>query len=483
MSRAATLVVALLLPIAGCGHTRISREAEEARFEADRTAREARLALSPDRLLSLAECESLALANSLEYATTLLEARVRDEEVRGARAALLPSGGAEFDVTARSNEPLLKTPGGVAALGDQETAIARVNAALPILDFGATWQAYRIAQDRRDRARLLAERARQTLLRDVRVAYTRAAAASRAVGLLEAEVGAFDEALRVAGSLEREGLAARADTAFVKAALARAELDLAVARSDERLLRARLSRTMSAPATAVYRLELAPSAAPRLPERIEEVRALEDAALRRRPEVGAQVLARDEASAEVRRAYAAQFPRITGSLDFEWSTDSQLVNPSFVLAGLSVAQALFDLPVTIARRRVAQRAEAVEAHRTLVVSMGVVYEVDFRLLELARARDAFAARAAQVEAQERLLEVVTSRHREGLETTAERMRAQADLHAARRAQDSALADAAVAGYELRAATGDDAATDAVLFPAAPVSLGAIPPASQNGAER
>lgn len=482
MKRIALLALALPL-VAGCARARLSREAEEARFEADRAAREARLALSPDRVLSLAECEALALANSLEFETTRLEARVRDEEVRGARAALFPTGGAEINATARSNEPLVKTPGGAAAFEDQETTRARVHAALPVLDFGATWQAYRIAEDRRDRARLVVERARQTLLKDVRVAYARAAAASRAVGLLEAEVAAAGEALRVARSLEREGLAADADTAFVKAALARAELDLAAARSDERLLRARLSRTMSAPATAVYRLDLAPPAAPRLPERVEEVRALERAALRGRPEVGAQVLVRDEACAEVRRAYAAQFPRVTGSLDFEWTSNSQVVHSSFILAGLSVAQALFDLPVTIARRRVAQRAEAVEAHRTLVVSMGVVYEVDFRLLELARARDAFAARAAQVDAQQRLLEVVTSRHREGLETTAERMRAEADLHAARRAQDAALADAAVAGYELRAATGDDAATDAVLFPAAPLSPAPIPPAPPNGADR
>lgn len=477
MRHIGALAVALIL-VAGCARTRISRASEEARFEADRAAREARLGLSPDRVLSLAECETLALANSLEYATTLLEARVRDEEVRGARAAFFPSGAAEFEARARSNEPLTSTTQGAVGFEDQESARARVHAALPILDFGATWQAYRIAQDRRDRARLVSARARQTLLRDVRVAYARAAAASRAVGLLEAEVEAANEALRVARSLEREGLAADADTAFVKAALARAELDLAAARSDERLLRARLSRTMSAPATALYRIDTALPAAPRLPERIEEVRALERAALRSRPEVGAQVLARDEACAEVRRAYAAQFPRVTGSLDFEWTSSSQVVHSSFLLAGLSVAQALFDLPVAIARRHVAQRAEAVEAQRLLVVAMGVVYEVDFRLLELARARDAFASRAAQVDAQQRLLDVVVSRHREGLETTAERLRAEADLHAARRAQDAALRDAAVAGYELRAATGNDIATDLILFPSA-----CIPPAVENGASR
>jgi outer membrane protein TolC len=448
----AVLLLAALA--AACSVPRVCREAEATRVRSTMQERTDALGLGPDRVLTLAECEEIAIRNNLEYRIRLMETKLADEDVREAMTGLLPRAAAELTKTQRSNEATLQgTSGNIAPFEDQNLERFHAGALIPVWDFGATQYAWEIAKDQRDQKRLATSRARQTLIRDVRVAYARLAGAIEENDLVVAQVAAAKEELRVAESLEREGLAARSDTSFVGAALARAELELAVATRNLTIARAALSQTLSVPTWTDYRIETSPQALPSAPASKEAVVALELIALRCRPELFSQDLERHVAAAQVRSQFAEFFPKIGGTVDFEWSSNSILVNPSFWKGGLIVAHSLLDRGATIIRYRKAQGQERVEEERALLVGMGVLYEVDFRILELVRALDGIVAAERLVAAQATLLESVRTRYREGFESGANLSRALADWHTARRALNVGRTQSFAAWFELLAAMG------------------------------
>lgn len=467
-------IVAASLAV-GCAVEPTEREAEISRFQGAVAERLAALDLRADRILTLDECEQIALVGNLNYRVALLEARLADEAVRIAYTKMLPNADAEFRHMERSNDPLIDTgggssgsssgQGGAAAVPEQEeTEVSfedkeidsfRIGAVVPILDFGATRFAWHIEKDRRMQQRLALVRARQTLLRDVRVAYVRLAAAARDVDLLRAEVDAHLEALRVARSFEREGIVAPSDVAGVEAGLARAQLDLTLGERDILLAKARLSRVLSIPSIVDYQVESLPETLPPLPESVDDVRRLEDLALRRRPEAWSQDLARDSAATLVRQRIAEFFPSLDGLVEFNWSSNSKVVNSSYFNVGFSVAHSLLDGGASIYRYRSAEHEVVTEEERALLIAMGIVFEVDFRILELARATDGLAAREKLVAAREKSFSLVAARAREGLESGAELARSLADLHSALRDRARNRADVLVALHELDAATADE----------------------------
>lgn len=473
------LLCSLLL--VSCAVDPMQRDAEITRFQDGLQERLTNLALSKDRVLSLAECEQIALAGNLQYRVQLLATQLQDDEVLAAFTKLLPRAEGEFRHIRRSNDPLIETdssgqstPQGQAGAGaqaserstevsfeDRETDSVRIGAVIPVLDFGATRFAWHIAEDERMRERLTVVRARQTLLRDVRVAYVRLASTYRDIELLQSEVDAYQQALAVARSFAREGLLAPADVATIEAGLARAELDLTIAQRDSLLEKARMSRTLSIPGLIDYRVEPLPEALPPMPGSIEDVRRLEDLALQRRPEAYAQDIARHAAATLVRQRIAEFFPRLDGIVEFNWSSNSKLVNPDYFNVGFSVAHSLLNGGETIARYRQAQKGEITEAERALLVQMGIVFEVDFRILELARAIDGLEARAKLVAARKKSLELIVAEVREGLESGAELARSLADLHAALREQSHNRADVFIALHELDAATAAESTLPAL----------------------
>ena len=153
-----------------------------------------------------------------------------------------------------------------------------------------------------------------------------------------------------------------------------------------------------------------------------------------RPELWSQDLERHIAAADVRRSFAAFFPRLGGTSSSTWSSNTRLVHPSFFKGGIVVAQSLLEGGAIAARYRRAQGQQRVEKERALLVGMSVLYDVDLRVLELIRAHDGLIAAEKLVAAQEALLDAdVRSAHREGLESGADLARALGDYHAARRA--------------------------------------------------
>jgi outer membrane protein TolC len=429
----------------------VNRLEEVARYNATIDTRVKALDLDPLRPLSLEDCEAIALKNNLQYRVTLLETRLQDEQVRKAFSGYLPTMRAQFSKTRRNNDPLIEGGAGATfTFEDIEIDAFSIKALIPILDFGTTYYAHQIAKDRRMQERIAAVRARQHLLRDVRVAFAGYAAALRQERLARTAVEAARNALKVAQSLEREGFAARSDTAFVEASLAQAEFAHTTTRHNMLDTRALLCRAISVPIRKPFTIVDTLPQLPRMPT-MAEVPGIEQSALKARPELWVQDLSRHMAANNVRKSIAAFLPRVDGITNFDWSSNSFMVNPAFISFGFTVSQSLLEGTSRIWNHKEAKKRVDVEKERALLMAMGVVLEVDYRLLRLLRAHETIASGEKVVASQKELLKVVESRHRENLETGANLSRALAELRRAEREFDRIRTNYLVAWYELEAA--------------------------------
>ena len=477
--------------LAGCQVAPVDREGETSRFLAYMDQRAKDLAIDPAQPLSLARCEELAVSGSLDLRVRALALRLQDEQVRLALTTGTPSATALYSDTTRSNRNLMSAGGAVSEVSDRRQEQLGVQGVLPVLDFGLTYYSYQIALDRRRQEQFLLARAGQLLRRDVRVAYARHAGAVRQEQLATVAYQAAGQVLRVARSLEREKLTARADTALIEAALAQAALDLSLSRRQVEETRLALSQLMSLPPGVPFRIDDALGDLPGAPSS-DQTAGYEDRALRTRPELAVQDLQRRVSASSVRREASAFFPRLDLTGGFNWSSASAAVNPAFFLGGFQVSHALLDGGATIFRYRLARKTEDLERERSLLVSLGILYEVDLRALRVRQAFETVTAAGALEKARRAGLDRVISLYKEGLEDEAGAARSLADLTIQSTALDRAQTEYLVAWHELEAAVLPEAsiltaaaATQPTSQPAnrsmgvSPMSITAVPAVTET----
>jgi outer membrane protein TolC len=155
---------------------------------------------------------------------------------------------------------------------------------------------------------------------------------------------------------------------------------------------------------------------------------------------------------------------------------SMFVNPAYYRFGVQVTDSLLNGGRNVWALSSARKTVAIERQRTLLLSLGILYEVDFRVLQVFALYDALVAREAVVTAQTETLKQVVSRYVQGLETGTETIRSLAEMYVARLQLDQARTEYLVGWFELDAATlvsaGLSGASAAVAAPGA-----ALPPFS------
>ncbi len=473
---ALALLVATLVFLSGCRMPAVRRDAEVARFDAALAARQSADGLAPATPLSLERCVEIALARNLDQRVRALQLSLSDEHVRQALADGLPSLSVTAGDTRRSNDPLVAFGGGEPVLmEDQHLQSVTVQGVIPVLDWGTTYYAWTIAKDRRRQQQLLLERSRQVLVRDVRCAYVRLASAQRQERLSRVATLAAKELLKVARSLEREGLQAKAATAEIEAGAALAALAWSSARRGVEQTHMALAQLLSLPPGAAFSVNDAE--APLRPVVAgAEIARLEQSALENRPELQAQDLQRHIAAGTVRQRIAELFPRVDALPSYNWSSLSTAVNPSYWRFGVQVSEKLLNGGRNLADLRLAKKEVSVEEERTLLLTLGVLYEVDLRLLQLYALHDTVLARQALVVARTEALRLVVSRYVQGLESGSDAVRTLADSYSARIDLDRAKTDYGAAWFELETAAPTAGVGQAGAPPAAPSALPPYQPA-------
>jgi outer membrane protein TolC len=448
----------LLAGVSGCRTLEVKRLEEAERFRRLVRDRAAAVKIEPASPLSMDRCVEIALANNLDQAVRELELSLQDEKVRLAMAGWLPKASANYTSTRRSNPALTEFGGGLMPPGtppvemqDQSLRAFSFSSIIPVLDWGATYYAYQKAKDKRRQERLTLERSRQTLTRDVRVAYARLAGRLRQERLSRVGLLAARELLRMAQSLEREGQGTRAETASVEAGLAQAASQWTAIRRGVERARLTLAQTMSLPAGVPFTISETPPPPRPLPKP-EQIAALEEHAVEARPELQVQDRERRIAASDARKEFAQFFPRLDGLANFNWSSLSTAVNPAYFTGGFQVASSLLDGGTQWWDYRLARKTMSVEEMRAMLLTLGILYEVDLQVLEVFTAFDGMVTRGAVVQAQQEALKQMVSLYREGLETGTNTVRSLAEMYNARLLLDQEQTNYQMAWYELDAAT-------------------------------
>lgn len=436
--------------LGGCGPDPVQRTAELATFNSYLAAHAQAVDIDPNVPLPMAQCEELALAGSLDIRVRTLALQLQDDNVRIALSQGMPKGTAVYGETIRSNRNLAETGGFVSEVDDRHQKSASIAAVMPALDFGLTYYSWQIALDRQKQEELLLVRSKQLLRRDVRIAYTRHAGARRQARLTQIAYQAGLQVLRVAKSLEHARLTVPADTALVEAAVAQANLDLAQARNRVAETHLELAQMMSLPPGVEFTIldDLPPS--PPVPT-AEQVAAFDDRALQARPELAVQDLARRISASSVRKEMAAFFPHVDLSTSFNWTSSSVIVNPAWFQGGFQVTHSLLDGGATLWRYDQAKNNVGVEKERSLLVSLGILYDVEFCALRVRLANDQVQASLILETARRAGLDRIVSLYKEGLEDEAGAARSLADLTTQATLLDQAQTEYIVAWHALEAA--------------------------------
>ncbi len=464
-----TAVALAIASLVGCNAPEVKRDQETARFQEQLKIRAKNAKIEPATPLTMDQCVDLAIANSLELSVKKLALKIQDENVRIAFSGALPKGDAVYTNTNRSNANLQKQgSGGAVEVSDRNQQHLAVTGSIPILDYGLTYYTWKNAKDTRAQQVLLLTKSVQDLRRDVRVAYAQQGGAVRQAKLAQVAYDASLQVLRVAKSLEQANLQVQADTALVESAVAQAGLALSQAQQQVQQTHLTLTQLMSLSPGVEFSTN---TELPNLPEppSPQQVAGFEDQALSARPELAVQDLAQHISANSVRSAATDFFPKVNGIGAFNWGSDSAAVNQSFFVGGISVSQSLLDGGATIWRYKAARKNVGVQKEQSLLISLGVLYDVQFRALLVHNTWDNVSA-AAQVESARRSgLTRVISLYREGLEDEAGAATALANLTVQATTLDQAQTAYQVAWYQLEAA---------VLPVALPTAIAATQPSTQ-----
>ena len=403
--------------------------------------------------LSLTGATTAAMqqVNALQQAQ--IEEQIAVEDVRQARAALLPRARDSFSI-------FYNSPAHPPADRSAQSFIAQnaIHEYQNLLGVTGDWSFGLISAIRRSRALLDAARAgteiaRRALVRGVNDAYYGAALATAKRLAAEQSLNAAQEFERVTELNERAGEIPDVDLIRARLLTAARRDDLAQAQQAEAIANATLGTLLG------YGITRAPLIEP-LPQTVDitDINALTSAGVTRRPEFAqfeAQVRA---AQADVRVARADFLPRITYSLDEGFDTSSlrpeELKQHRGVLATASVDVPIFDWGGTYSRLRQAQlRACGAELQRQLMIRDLYLQFATARQEAITAAERVENARRAVADA-ERNVTISIARYRAGEAPIFEATEAQATLATQRLALQQALFDFQVARAHLREAAGE-----------------------------
>ncbi len=386
--RAAWAVLLMLgLPLAaGCSFIRPYDEAHRPDLVAE--ARTIEYAPAPEQPVTLEHAIASALAYNLDVAVDELECDIRAEQATGAKLALLPDLNLRFKRTRRSNERASRSE-------DFETGESNLSESVSsertkrtygayalwnLLDFGLSFLRARQAEEEVRIQEQSYRRTQQKLALDVTEAFWRAVVAEQAAAdaralLKKAEQGRTTVQQQIESNVitEVKGLENEQTLARMQVRLREQERESARARLE-------LGRLMGLAPGAGFALAL-----PEIPERLPPVdlpvEALEEEALRQRPELAQYVhreqIQRDEVQARILRL----FPHISVLFDREHDTDRFLVHKTWHTVGVTAAWNLLSLPRRWKQKRAAERRIDVIQQKRMALAVGVLTQVRLSVLE------------------------------------------------------------------------------------------------------
>lgn len=277
---------------------------------------------------------------------------------------------------------------------DKTVRGASLQTAFNVLDFGISYVNAKQASDRRYIAEEIRRKSVQQIVRDVRAAFWKAAAAQRVVADMAVLIGATqDELVRVNS---RDVANKTVEQLKEQKRLLTALKTLTDMRDDILTAKAELAALMNLPPTADFVLDVPPEVdRPRIVHDLGQIN-LEQFALVNRPELRVNDYEARIAAAEARKEFLRLFPGIEFNAGVNYNSNSALRNKNWADAGIGVTWNLLDLFARPAAIRRARDKQELERLRRLAMTMAVMTQVNVSYLELRQSAEAFeVARSMQ----------------------------------------------------------------------------------------
>ncbi len=268
---------------------------------------------------------------------------------------------------------------------DRTVRGAQLNMVYNVLDFGISYVNAKQASDRRYISEELRRKSVHQVVRDVRVAFWKAAAAQRVVQDLAVLIGTVqDELVRVNAGKEktREQLEEQKK-------LLTALKNLTALRSDILTAKAELGTLMNLPPNTDFTLDI--------PTEMDQVKIVKDFgqidllhfALVNRPELRIGDYEARVAKAEAQKEILRLFPGIEFDAAVNYNSNSYLKNRNWANAGIGVTWNLMKLFTQPKAIRLAKDREELERLRRLAMTMAVTSQVNIASLQLRQAAETF----------------------------------------------------------------------------------------------
>ncbi len=399
--------------------------------------------------LTLEDCLRIALANNRRPWIADRRVLIARDRIDEAMSILLPRLTFDAQYAWRNNDLGISAMGMDIVMGERTRWSAKLGLIVPIYDFGRAQAQMRMEENRVEAGLKDAERGRQDLTLAVSQAYFRLLEARRIRDVVRESLKVVKRLEETARDFLAQGLVARSDVLAAEVQLAERQQDLIRAENNILLARATLNRLMgldvNRPTEIADVLEAAPWNG--------SLEAVLKLSIERRPDLAALRRMIEAGRAEYDVIRRGNLPGIVGTLDYNYTSDQNTLNPDWLGAAVILQIPLVDGLGTQFRlmRKTKEIAEAIDIHAERLDD--ILLEVTQAFLQAREAAERIPVARKAVALAEENLRVTRDQYAAGLLTGADVLAEEDRLSRARSGHIRALYEYHSAAARLANAAG------------------------------
>lgn len=416
-----------------------------------------------ERPLTLEEATARAIKYQADHRQRRLEEALAEAQLDVAKFDLLPKLALNAGYAWRSNDAFgfgFTPQGTIAATPsasvERSHRTSSIGVSWSLLDFGTAYFRARQIGDQKLIAEERRRKAVQMLMHDVRVAWWRAEAAERLLPAADRLLGEIEAAIERTRHIETRKLLPPVQTATLRRALLDLNQQIAFRRQELAQARLELAALVNAAPGVELRIASPGSGAREVLDLTADLDALDELALRSRPEMAEEGYRARISADEARRALVGVLPNL--SLDLSRNHDSNrfLLNNSWTSAGMNVAFNLvkaFSIPA-LNRSEEAQRR--VDEARRQAMAAAILTQTRVAAVRYMLAADEFLIWDEAARDDDLIVGYLASSEKVGIDNELELIRTRARAMASHMNRDLAYANLQAAVARLYNSVGHDA---------------------------
>jgi outer membrane protein TolC len=416
-----------------------------------------------ERPLTLAEATARAIKYQADHRQKRMEEAAAAAQLEVAKFDLLPRVTANAGYNWRNNDSFgfgFTQDGTISsnptASVERIYSTGGVGLAWNVLDFGVSYFRARQLSDQKLITEERRRKAVQTLMHDVRIAWYRAEAAQRLLPATDMLLVEIEQAIEKTRVIENGRLLPPVQTATLRRALLDLAQQIAMRRQELAQSRVELAALINTPPGVEYRIVGADSDTREVLDLTADIDALEDLALRNRPEIAEEGYRARISRDEARKAMMGLLPNVSLDVGRSFDSNKYLLNNTWTGVGVRVALNLVKVFSIPAMQRSEEAQKSADDARRQAMAMAVLAQTRLAAVRYSLVADEFMIWEEAVRDDDLIARHLASSEKAGVDTELELIRARARALASRINRDLAYANVQASVARLYNSVGYDA---------------------------